>query len=102
MTLLEKIRLLDVSLENLKDAWAYHKQHGLTLPEDLVRLLKDVEKILQETILLDEQNQHSMQASYQNTLLAAKPKTIQEDNLLRAKKAYSHTPHSSSKESSHA
>jgi hypothetical protein len=102
MSLLEKTRVLDAPLQKLKDTWSVLKKQGASLPEDIMHSLKEVEQVLQEIILLDEQNRNLMQTQYQDSLLNEKPKTIEQNSLLRAKKAYSSTNRDSSKVTHHA
>jgi len=88
MEMVEKASTLDVSLQDLKHDWMKLQKTGESLPEEIVSLLRNVENILQETIILDEKNNEKIMNLYRDGNISSKPLDIEQNRVLRAKHAY--------------
>jgi len=88
MEMVEKASTLDDSLKDLKHEWVEQQHKGEDLPQEIVSLLREVENVLQETILLDEQNNKKIMNLYRDGNIASKPLDIEQNRVLRAKHAY--------------
>ena len=85
MELIRKAEKTDEGLLSLKEQWSRMKKDEL--PQELVRLLKEVESILGETILVDEKNRELM-GKYPVFKSQEHSEALKENVRFRAIKAY--------------
>ena len=89
MLLIEKINQLDQSIRDLKEELIEKRTLGEPVPLEIKQMLQEGEKIIHETILMDEQNQKLMSIAHSKMMVqTAQSQESIENKTLRAKRAY--------------
>ena len=88
LVLLKQIEELDKPLKEVKEEWVALQELGTNMPEEVLGLLKDLEKIIHEVIQLDQQNQAMIQSYSSEGDVGRGARTIKAQDAVRAKNAY--------------